>query len=113
MCLSLYQTIDATIRHEKLYAVPNLMREDIMHRFSIGRHRLNALLTKFADGKSFPQYINEIRIREAHLLLTTQYSLSISDVAQKVGLSPSNLRELWKQRYGMTPTDFRRISKHK
>ena len=46
------------------------MREDIMKRFGIGRHRLNDLLSAYADGVSFPQYINAIRMEEAYVLLT-------------------------------------------
>ena len=37
----LFKTIDAIIRKERLYAQVNLMREDIMKRFGIGRHHLN------------------------------------------------------------------------
>ena len=37
----LFKTIDTIIRNERLYAQVNLMREDIMQRFGIGRHHLN------------------------------------------------------------------------
>ena len=50
----LFKTIDTIIRKERLYAQVNLMREDIMNRFGIGRHRLNDQLNTFADGMSFP-----------------------------------------------------------
>jgi hypothetical protein len=33
----LFKTIDKIIRDERLYAQVNLMREDIMERFGIGR----------------------------------------------------------------------------
>ena len=45
MSQDLFKVICATIRKERLYADIDLMREDIMQRFSLGRHRLNDLLT--------------------------------------------------------------------
>ena len=65
----LFKTIDSVIRKERLYAQVNLMREDIMQRFNIGRHHLNDQLNTFADGMSFPQYINSIRMEVAYDLL--------------------------------------------
>ena len=56
MSHDLFKTINATIRKERLYAEVDLMREDIMKRFGIGRHRLNELLTTYANGMSFPQF---------------------------------------------------------
>ena len=51
----LFKTVDTIIRNERFYAQVNLMREDVMKRFGIGRHRLNDLLNDFADGMTFPQ----------------------------------------------------------
>lgn len=45
----LFKTIDTVISKERLYAQANLMREDVMQRFSIGRHHLNDQLNAFAD----------------------------------------------------------------
>ena len=58
MCKDLFETIDTTIRKERLYAEVGLMREDVMKRFRISRHHLNDLLNLHADGMSFPQFIN-------------------------------------------------------
>ncbi len=37
MSKDLFETIDTAIRKERLYADLNLMREDVMARFGIGR----------------------------------------------------------------------------
>lgn len=79
----LFKTIDSIIRNERLYAQVNLMREDIMKRFGIGRHHLNNQLNAFADGMSFPQYINSIRMEVAYDLLTNHPEKNITDVAVK------------------------------
>ena len=103
----LFKTIDSIIRKERLYAQVNLMREDIMQRFSIGRHHLNDQLNAFADGMSFPQYINSIRMEVAYDLLTNNPEMTITDVAREVGFSAPNLREQFKRCYGITPAEYR------
>lgn len=103
----LFKTIDTIIRQERLYAQVNLMREDIMMRFGIGRHHLNDQLNTFADGMSFPQYINSIRMEVAYDLLTNHPEMSIADVAREVGFTPANLREQFKRCYGITPAEYR------
>jgi AraC-like DNA-binding protein len=103
----LFKTIDTIIRKERLYAHVNLMREDIMNRFGIGRHRLNDQLNTFADGMSFPQYINSIRMEVAYDLLTNHSEMSIADVAREVGFTAPNLREQFKRCYGITPAEYR------
>lgn len=107
MSHDLFKTINATIRKERLYAEVDLMREDIMKRFGIGRHRLNELLTTYANGMSFPQYINSIRMEEAYALLTERLEMTITEVARQVGFTAPNLREQFKRCYGITPTEYR------
>ena len=103
----LFKTIDHIIRSERLYAQVNLMREDITQRFSIGRHRLNDQLNAFADGMSFPQYINSIRMEVAYDLLTNHPEMTITEVAREVGFTTPNLREQFKRCYGITPAEYR------
>ena len=103
----LFKTIDKIIREERLYAQVNLMREDIMERFGIGRHRLNDQLNAFADGMSFPQYINSIRMEIAYDLLTNHPEMKITEIAREVGFTAPNLREQFKRCYGITPAEYR------
>ena len=103
----LFKTIDTIIRKERLFAKMNLMREDITKRFVIGRHHLNDQLNAFADGMSFPQYINSIRLEVAYDLLTNHHEMTIGDIAQEVGFTAPNLREQFKRQYGITPADYR------
>jgi AraC-like DNA-binding protein len=103
----LFKTMDSIIRNERLYAQVNLLREDIMRRFNIGRHHLNDQLNTFADGMSFPQYINSIRMEVAYDLLTNHPEMTITDVASEVGFSAPNLREQFKRCYGISPAEYR------
>ncbi len=103
----LFKTIDKIIREERLYAQVNLLREDIMERFGIGRHRLNDQLNAFADGMSFPQYINSIRMEIAYDLLTNRPEMKITEIAREVGFTAPNFREQFKRCYGITPAEYR------
>ena len=103
----LFKTIDTIIRDDRLYSQIDLMREDIMKRFNIGRHHLNDQLNTFADGMSFPQYINSIRMEVAYDLLTNHPEMTIADVAREVGFTAPNLREQFKRCYGITPAEYR------
>ena len=107
MCKDLFESIDTTIRQEQLYADVDLMREDVMKRFRIGRHHLNDLLNTHAEGMSFPQYINSIRMEVAYKLISKNPKLAVADIARKVGLTAPNFRELFKRKYGVTPTEFK------
>ena len=107
MTLDLFKKITTTIRKDRLYANIALEREDIMERFGITRHRLNALLNAHADGMSFPQFINAIRMEEAYTLLTNHPEMTITEIAHQVGFTAPNLREQFKRSYGITPAEFR------
>ena len=110
---SIFNSIDSAIRIERLYANMGLQRQDICDRFGISRHALNDLLTAYADGQSFPQYVNNIRLEEALRLLRDASSKTLSAIATDVGFTPANLREQFKRKYGITPAEYRRISEEK
>ena len=103
----LFHDIDTAIRSERLYKNVNLQRQDICDRFGISRHTLNNLLAEHADGLSFPQYVNNIRLEEALRLLRHETTMTVSAIATEVGFTPANLREQFKRKYGMTPADYR------
>ena len=103
----LFHDIDTAIRSERLYKNVNLQRQDICDRFGISRHTLNNLLAEHADGLSFPQYVNNIRLEEALRLLRHETTMTVSAIATEVGFTPANLREQFKRKYGMTPVDYR------
>lgn len=103
----LFEHIDTAIRNECLYANVGLQRQDICDRFNISRHTLNDLLAKHADGQSFPQYVNTIRLEKVLCLLRDDPAKTISAIATEVGFTPANLREQFKRKYGMTPVEYR------
>ena len=104
---ALFEAIDTRIRNERLFAKADLGRQDICDLFSIRREVLNKLLTDHADGLSFPAYINSIRMAEACRLLRDERQMTVTAIAENVGLTVRNLRKIFAEQYGMTPTEFR------
>ena len=104
---ALFDTIDTTIRTERLYINASLQRQDVCERFCITRHTLNTLLAQHAGCSSFPQYINNIRLGEAISLLRDNPSMTIAAIAAAVGFSSANFREQFKRQYGVTPQEYR------
>jgi len=103
----LFELIDGVIRKEKLYTDINLQRQDIVDRFDISRHYLNELLSAYANGQSFPAYINEMRMQDALRMLENEPEASIGLIADAVGFTPANFREQFKKKFGMTPAEYR------
>ena len=65
------------------------------------------LMAEYADGLSFPQYVNNIRLEKALCLLRDEPTKTVSAISTEVGFTPANLREQFKRKYGMTPLEFR------
>ena len=103
----LFRAIDSAIRIERLYADQYLQRQDICDQFGINRHKLNDILAIHANGQSFPQYINSFRLAEALKMLREHPEMNVSAIAAAVGFTPANLREQFKQQYGVTPVAYR------
>ena len=103
----LFRQIDRAIREERLYADSSLQRQDILDRFNLRRQTLNDLLNECTEEKTFPAYINGIRMEEAARILRADLSQPFTAIAESVGLNPANFRIQFKQYYGMTPTEFR------
>ena len=75
-----FSDIDTAIRNERLYADAGLQRQDICDRFGISRHTLNDLLAEHANGLSFPQYINTIRLDEALRMLRDEPEKTVAAI---------------------------------
>lgn len=107
---ALFRQIDSAIRQERLYANPNLQRQDILDRWSLRRQTLNDLLSAYAGGDSFPAYINSIRLEEAVHQLRENPDRTLLTIAESIGFTAANFRLQFKQRYGMTPQEYRENS---
>lgn len=103
----MFRLIDKAVRQERLYKNPDLTRQDIMRRFGLRRQHLNVILNTYAYGQGFPGYINTIRLHEAECLMKEKPDMTLTAIAEEVGLSLPNFRIQFRNRYGYNPTEYR------
>jgi AraC-like DNA-binding protein len=104
---ALFRQMDHRIRTERLYADQGIQRDEIAEVLGMKRETINQLLNKYAGGKSIPAYLNDIRLSEACKMLREQSDATISEVADQVGLTLRNLQRLFREQYGMSPSEYR------
>jgi AraC family transcriptional regulator of arabinose operon len=91
--------ISTSLEFRELALLVNLSPSRLRHLF------------KSETGKTPPQYLKQLRLQKAELLLRTTF-LSVKEIANRVGLPMAShfVRE-FKKAYGATPTTYR-SSKH-
>lgn len=107
--------LDLRALRERLYRVmaAGAYRKDItlgkLARFvGISEKDLSEFLNE-EEHKSYYNFVNEFRVREACRLLTTQPDLKILEIAQSVGFqSLSTFNNAFLKLQGMSPRDFRK-----
>lgn len=66
----------------------------------------NIALSKFIDESS--EKNNNIRLSKACKLLREKPDMTIAEVAKTVGVSPRNLNKLFREQYGISPTEYKK-----
>lgn len=94
----------------KPYLEEDVSLEYIAKNLQITNHQLSQFLNQVIQ-KSFYQYINEFRIREATFILKKQPEINILNVAYQVGFnSKSSFNTTFKKITGKTPSQYRKTS---
>lgn len=62
---------------------------------------------KAAEGISFTEYVTNKRLQIASQLLSVT-SLHIYEICEQIGLEPKNFHNLFRQKYNVTPQEYRR-----
>lgn len=84
----------------------NIHIDDLTNEFHYNKDYFNRLI-KENTGKTYSEYVQEIRLAEAVNNLR-QTSLPIEDIAHMVGYNNIGyFYKIFKENYGMTPADFR------
>ncbi len=91
---------------EENYSDPELSLESLARAFYISQNHVSRVL-KSKIGKSYKEYLNDIRISQAkHLLKTTP--MTISNIASKVGYTDIRaFNRLFKKYTNHTPNEYR------
>ena len=105
--LTLFRQMDYRIRAERLYGDQGVQRNELAEALGMRRETINQLLNKYAGGISIPAYLNEIRLSEACRMLREEPDVTVSAIADQVGLTLRNLQRLFREQYGMSPSEYR------
>ena len=110
----LYRRLRHVIKREHLYLDPSLDRQKIMEFFQLSRHRVGAAFAQGSEFASLADFIRDCRLEYSCNLLVTRPDLSIKEVAAKSGFNyASNYSSDFKNRYALTPSNYRELKAKK
>ena len=110
----LYNKLCKMMRDEHLYTDSQLKRDDLASRLNTNRTYLSDAVRKCADGMTFAEFTNRYRLCQAANLLTDNLNMNINEVGDESGFnSRSTYNRLFRDYYGMSPSEFRAIAKEK
>ena len=104
----LFEFLRGVIVGEQLYLNPYFERKSLTDRFGLSKERIGAAFSQGSPYASLSDYVNECRLSYSTRLLSTCPDMSITEVASASGFSNASVfTRNFKQRYTMTPTEFR------
>ena len=108
----LFAHIVEVIAAEQLYLDSACDRQMLTDRFQLSKERLGSLFAQYSEAANISAFINALRLDHASRLLTSQADIDIRQVASQSGFSSHQyFSNCFKQRFGLSPTDYRR-AKH-
>ncbi|NSW45806.1 MAG: helix-turn-helix transcriptional regulator [Bacteroidales bacterium] len=102
--------LEYLMNREQLFLNPDLKLNDISQKLKIHRNVISKVINQHWKVNFF-QWVNNYRLEKAKELLSSHdfNHLSIEGIAKTVGFnSKSVFNPLFKKKYGITPSDFRK-----
>ena len=110
----LFRRLRHAIKREHLYLDPSLDRQKIMDIFQLSKRRVGAAFAQGSEFNSLADFIRDCRLEYSCNLLVTRPDLSIKEVAAKSGFNyASTYSADFKNRYTMTPSNYRELKAKK
>lgn len=105
----LFELIDRTIRTGQLYLNPDFQRQTLVETLHVDRNRIGRAIRDCSGFSNLSAYINNYRLEFAYRLLRDMDSIqTIDGVSKTAGFNTvRTFQRLFKERYGMTPAEFR------
>lgn len=104
---ALFEKIKKAMEEDRLYTQTGLTITDLAKHLSIQEYRLRRIINQQLNFRNFNQFLNNYRIDDACSRLR-ESGTPISTIALDVGYaSLSVFNKAFKERYGVTPTEFR------
>lgn len=110
---SVIQRIEDAMLNQKLYLKPHLTVSELSKKVSVPEYKVRKAINRQLGFKNFCEFLNHYRIEEtSRLLLETESP--ISNIGIDVGYSSmSTFYKAFKEKYSLTPKEFRAIRKIK
>ena len=99
---------------EKLYTDPTLNRDDLAQRLGTNRTYLMEAVRTYSGNMTVREYIYDFRLKHAAELLSSPSALSIDQICYDSGFaSRSVFYRLFRQSYGLSPNEYRKLAEKK
>lgn len=108
----LFRDLQLLMNRDKLHRNPKLNREILCVALGTNSQYLAESIRDCANGQTVSEFINAWRLREAQNLLIHHEKMSIVEVGEVSGFgSDASFFRLFRKHFGLTPSQFRQISK--
>lgn len=105
---AVFEHMEALLSEKRPYLDRYFSRIELASLAGIGRHRLNAILLQ-EKATNPANYINNLRLEYAAMLIREHPEYIISRIAENSGLpNISTFHRLFRERYGMTPVEYKK-----
>ena len=107
----LFDYIADIVRSEGLYLDPQFGRQTLIDRLGISKNRIGAAFAQGSHYTSVSEFVRDLRLEHACRLLTERPEMGIGEVAAASGFgNPTVFGRYFKNRYEVSPTDYRSSS---
>jgi AraC-like DNA-binding protein len=108
--LQLFKSLSELMQKEKPFTDPDLNRKKLADRLGSNESYLADAIRE-ATGKTFSNYISDLRLQYTLVLMTEQPDLTFDAVAIDSGHgSYSAFLRLFTKKYGITPSEYRKLA---
>ncbi len=104
---ALFDRVQHEIIKSRLYLQPDFSREELIKTIYIPKNKFAQLFKQYA-GKSFPNYMNNLRLEHAAKMLKEYPDYTVDSIARSCGMSTvQTFHRLFLEKFGVTPAEFR------
>jgi len=109
----MFRRLEKLIVTDELYLQPRLSRKELIERTNIPKNKFAELFRTYA-GKTFTNFVNDLRLTRAAEQLVAHPEYTIETIAMECGMPKmQTFYRVFAEKYGMTPSAYRKSRKNK
>ena len=103
---SLFGRIEALMRDDEMYKQSKLTAQDVATQLATNRNKINEAI-QAGCGMKFGEYLTEVRLQKAIILMEQGVDVQLSEVGQSVGYDTySTFFRAFSKRFDISPSNF-------